>query len=118
MGKRYGIFDRRNIVILGYAAFAFASGAFIGAVIRRTLPAMATTLAVYAFTIGLNPNLPAPDSAVQACTNQANQAFHVVVRYLPADRCWTLQWLELGIFAALALSAAAGCCWWVTKRTQ
>ena len=32
---------------IGYAAFAFASGALIGAVLRRTLPAMATTLVVF-----------------------------------------------------------------------
>ena len=205
--NQYALFDRRGVVIVGYSAFAFASGALIGAVIRRTLPAMATTLAVYAFTlvattawvrphlvsaatstvslldaerfdftssngapliieaqasgppnswtlssrlvdrsghiataaeraafvhqncptIGLPPSAPAghatigpgPGSAaVEACRTQASSAFHLVVRYLPADRYWTLQWLELGVYVALALVAAVGCWWWVTRRTN
>ncbi|HEX3721179.1 MAG TPA: hypothetical protein VHV31_00215, partial [Nitrolancea sp.] len=39
-----GVFDERGIVALGYALFAFALGITAGVVIRRTLPAIATTL--------------------------------------------------------------------------
>jgi len=39
-----GIFDERGIVAIGYAAFAVALGVTAGAIIRKTLPAMATTL--------------------------------------------------------------------------
>jgi len=39
-----GIFDARGIVAIGYAAAAVAIGITAGAIIRRTLPAMATTL--------------------------------------------------------------------------
>ncbi len=42
-----GLFGERNITPLGYAAFGFALGVTAGALIRRTLPAMATTLAVF-----------------------------------------------------------------------
>ena len=42
-----GLFGERNIVPLGYAAFGFVLGVAIGLVIRRTLPAMATTLGVF-----------------------------------------------------------------------
>ena len=38
-----GVFDERGIVAIGYAALAFALAVAAGAVIRRTLPAMATT---------------------------------------------------------------------------
>jgi ABC-type transport system involved in multi-copper enzyme maturation permease subunit len=38
-------FDQRDIVPVGYAAFAFALGCSAGVVIRRILPAMAATLA-------------------------------------------------------------------------
>jgi len=38
----------------GYAAFAFALGVTAGAVIRRTLPAMAATLVAYAGSRGLH----------------------------------------------------------------
>lgn len=42
------LFDARGVVPLAYAAFAFMLGACIGLPIRRTLPAMAVTLAVFA----------------------------------------------------------------------
>ncbi|WP_144128206.1 ABC transporter permease subunit [Catellatospora sichuanensis] len=41
------IFGARGIVPVAYALFAFLLGATLGMLIRRTLPAMATTLAVY-----------------------------------------------------------------------
>jgi hypothetical protein len=37
-------YDRRDLVPIGYAAFAFALGVTAGVLIRRTLPAMAATL--------------------------------------------------------------------------
>jgi hypothetical protein len=40
-------FDRRDLVPIGYAAFAFALGVAAGVVIRRTLPAMAATLVAF-----------------------------------------------------------------------
>lgn len=43
----FGTFDQRDVVAVGYAAFAFALGATIGTLIRRTLPAMAITLVVF-----------------------------------------------------------------------
>jgi hypothetical protein len=42
------VFGARGVVPLGYAAFAFALGVTAGVLIRRTLPAMAITLAVFA----------------------------------------------------------------------
>ncbi len=42
---QFGSFDSRDIVPAGYAAFAFALGALLGALLRRTVPAMAATLA-------------------------------------------------------------------------
>jgi hypothetical protein len=44
----FAVFDQRDIVPFGYAAFAFALGVTAGVLIRRTLPAMVTTLAVFA----------------------------------------------------------------------
>jgi ABC-type transport system involved in multi-copper enzyme maturation permease subunit len=210
--NQYAVFDRRDIAPIGYAAFAFASGALIGAVIRRTLPAMATTLGVYvvariATTFWIRPHLLSPihktlslltagpsapahlgvgssnggsltlfaqgegpanswtlssqlltssgktpssaqiaaflhqscpnvglpptasqpgqgiaraigPDAGRACLAQVAKTFHLLVTYQPANRYWTFQWLETGIFSALALLAAAGCYWWVTRRTH
>ena len=44
----FPLFDVRGIVPVGYAAFAFALGVTAGVLIRRTLPAMAVTLAGFA----------------------------------------------------------------------
>ena len=61
-----GIFDQRGIVAIGYAAFAVALGVSAGALIRKTLPAMATTLigfvAVRLFiTYLVRPHLVSPN---------------------------------------------------------
>jgi ABC-type transport system involved in multi-copper enzyme maturation permease subunit len=192
--NQYDLFDRRNIVLVAYAAFAFAVGALVGAIIRRTLPAMAATLAVYTLariaatiirprllspthtTIALTPadigiavngtpngpvahfsahgsgppnswtlsshivtksgHVPTPAQIAeflhqncpslgagtgggqgpQTCINQMTKTFHLLVNYLPADRYWTLQWLESGVFAAAAIAAAISCYLWVTRR--
>jgi hypothetical protein len=42
------IFAARGVVPVGYAAFAFMAGVAVGALIRRTVPAMAVTLLVVA----------------------------------------------------------------------
>ena len=41
------LFGARGVAPIGYAAFAFALGVAAGILIRRTIPAMAVTLAVY-----------------------------------------------------------------------
>jgi ABC-type transport system involved in multi-copper enzyme maturation permease subunit len=46
------LFGARGIVPIGYAAFAFVLGVAFGILIRRTVPAMASTLAVYAGAVG------------------------------------------------------------------
>jgi hypothetical protein len=45
--NQFATFDQRDIAPVGYAAFAFTLGVLAGALIRRTLPAMAVTLAVF-----------------------------------------------------------------------
>ena len=70
------IFDARGVTPMGYAAFAFVLGALVGVLIRRTLPAMAITLAVFAAVqigtpMALRPNLLTP---VQATTAQLTPA--------------------------------------------
>ena len=45
----WGVFDGRDIVPIGYTFFAFMVGAALGAIIRRTVPAMAASLGVFLF---------------------------------------------------------------------
>jgi hypothetical protein len=61
----YATFGQRDIVPIGYAAFAFALGVVFGLLIRRTVPAMAVTLAAYVAvriggSYGLRPRLFGP----------------------------------------------------------
>jgi ABC-type transport system involved in multi-copper enzyme maturation permease subunit len=43
----YTSFEQRDIVPIGYAAFAFALGVLVGVLVRRTVPAMAVSLAAF-----------------------------------------------------------------------
>jgi len=198
----YAVFERRDIAPIGYAVFALTAGALVGALLRRTLPAMVATVGVFAlarvtvqlwvrphlltplhktvslltggmgfdvsggnihvivkergpansWTISSHlanaagqvpsasqltayvrqhcPSVAAPPAGAKAggglappdpgifhaCQVQLAQTYHLLVSYQPASRYWTFQWLETGIFAGLALLAAAGCYWVVTRR--
>jgi ABC-2 family transporter protein len=73
-----GEFSQGGIVIIGYAAFAFALGVATGLLVRRTLPAMAITLAIFvavqlAVPFWIRPHLIAPlrlDSALSLANIQ------------------------------------------------
>jgi ABC-type transport system involved in multi-copper enzyme maturation permease subunit len=62
-GNRFGAgtFATRDIVPFGYAAFAFAVGTTAGLLLRRTIPAMAVTLAVFIGIQILVPNVIRPN---------------------------------------------------------
>ncbi len=67
-------FPTHGITPLGYAAFAFALGVTAGALIRRTVPAMAVTLAIFtalqvAMPLWVRPNLASPDHTVIPVTS-------------------------------------------------
>ena len=75
-GSRFGsmTFSTRDVVPLAYAAFAFALGTTAGLLLRRTIPAMAVTLAVF---IGIQILVPAvirpnllPSSTTTTAVNQ------------------------------------------------
>jgi ABC-type transport system involved in multi-copper enzyme maturation permease subunit len=73
-------FGTRGVVPIGYAAFAFALGVLIGLLIKRTIPAMAVTLAVtavvlIAMPVGIRPHLIAPVRDSQTLTSADIQGF-------------------------------------------
>ena len=49
------VFGARGVVPIAYALFAFALGATVGMLVRRTVPAMAATLGIYAVAVGAMP---------------------------------------------------------------
>jgi hypothetical protein len=177
------IFPTSGITPLAYAAFGFALGTATGALIRRTVPAMAVTLAIIAavqvaIPLWVRPHLMPPDRTVvsgplffetagvsvgtltaslvpgqpeawilssgaidaagqpvnripAACLPSAptkaaspdlgaclaSQGIREAITYQPASRYWPLQWIETGIFLALALSLARFCFWQLGRRT-
>jgi hypothetical protein len=54
------VFAARGVAPLGYAAFAFVLGVTAGVLIRRTLPAMAITLVIFAAVQLVMPNFVRP----------------------------------------------------------
>jgi hypothetical protein len=65
------IFAASGITPIGYAAFAFALGVAVGLLVRRTVPAMAITLAVFAaiqiaMPLAIRPHLMTPDRVTTA----------------------------------------------------
>jgi hypothetical protein len=176
-GNRIGTanFGQRGIVPIAYVLFALALGTFLGTVVRRTVPAIATTLvgffaARYLFQLFVRPHLlhasfvrgpttlfaprDAPTStsggwifstksvdaaghtlvngqadrlvgascrvtadttgaALNRCADRIG--IHNVVRMIPADRFWTLQFLEAGCFL-LAAALLLGLTFWQLGR--
>ncbi len=80
-----GVFDERGIVAIGYAAFAFALAVTAGALIRRTLPAMAATLIAFVgvrliVTYWLRPNLISPKQINTALPSGSNLGSKLALR--------------------------------------
>jgi hypothetical protein len=74
------IFDSSYIAPIGYAAFAFALGVTAGVLWRRTVPAMATTLAVFiavrlSFAHYVRPRLLTPLSTIASFKHAQNIGF-------------------------------------------
>lgn len=67
------LFPTRGVVVIAYAAFAFALGVVVGMLVKRTLPAMAITLLVFAaiqiaMPMVVRPNLNPPVTETIAYT--------------------------------------------------
>ena len=72
------LFGARGIAPIGYAAFAFTLGVLIGLMVRRTVPAMAITLAVFAIVqiavpLWIRPHLITPVTQHRAADRRQHQ---------------------------------------------
>jgi hypothetical protein len=171
------IFTTHGITPLGYAAFAFALGTAAGVLIRRAVPAMAVTLAIFAaaqvaMPLWVRPHLIPPNRTIttidaaeldfgnltatvvpgqpgawmlsSGAINAAGQlvstlpaacggnpyakpagdpgqclesrGYRETITYEPASRYWPIQWIETGIFLALALTLAWFSFWRLGRR--
>jgi ABC-type transport system involved in multi-copper enzyme maturation permease subunit len=75
------LFAARGIVPIGYAAFAFALGVTVGMLARRTVPAMAITLAIFvagqiAMPLLVRPHLLPPTRSTIELTESNIDGFH------------------------------------------
>jgi len=141
-------FDIQGIVPAAYVIFALALGACIGAVLRRTIPAMATTMVVYAaLRISmhnirqhlLSPNVKTISTFIgdkpiglgagdwilsQTPTGMPTSGPPTsgppatIFHYIPAGRFWTLQVLEAGVFLIVAAALVAVCITVVVRSRQ
>jgi len=78
----WGVFDARDVVPIGYTFFAFMAGALLGAVLRRTVPAMAASLGLLVFARiaiqqWVRPHLLSP---LHQTVSLANTGFGFMVR--------------------------------------
>lgn len=157
-------FDIEGLVVPAYAVFALAVGILAGALLRRTIPALSLTVAVFVAArlgveklvrphylpakhvtlAGLPPQAHARDWVVEntlvdavgrrITTPREDLAiFHAqqaridpqeyllslgwrrAISFQPADRFWTFQAIEAGIFLALALLAVVATVWLVQR---
>jgi hypothetical protein len=96
------MFDERGIAPLGYAAFGFVLGVTIGALVRRTLPAMAITLTVFilvqvGFALVVRPSLVSPE--------------HLIVTVNAAN------FLNIDMFNAMTVTLALPGAWSISQQT-
>ena len=125
-------FDVQGVAPIAYTVFAMALGIAAGALFRRVVPAIATTLVVFAAVriataLYFRP-LFAVSQYVSPRANGGTQPLswslledilapnreHII--YLPASRFWLVQGVESGIFLALTLALAIFTYWSVTIR--
>jgi hypothetical protein len=120
------VFNLRGVDFAAWTLAAFAISAFAGAVIRRTVPAMAASLAAWTVLIVttmlvLRPHYEAPITSKHFPSATAWVLNAVVsptgpTTYQPASRFWTFQFIEGGWLLVLALLLGAATIWLVRRR--
>jgi hypothetical protein len=107
------VFDLHGIAFAAWTLAAFAIGVLAGMLIRRVVPAIAATLAVYAglalaTTVYLREHYMAP--LVTSRPNLPGSAWVV------SSRFWPFQWIEGGWLLALSVLLIAVSVWLVRRR--
>jgi hypothetical protein len=123
-------FDETGPAYVSYALFSLSLGIAAGAAIQRTVPAMAATLSVFVamrvavylwrpwFLPPLTVHLPAPAATLSGALQISGSGLQTVVMYQPADRFWTFQAIESGIFVLLAVLLVGISRWLLRHRVH
>jgi hypothetical protein len=140
------VFHSRGLVYPAWALTTFVIGAFLGMLLRRTIPAMAVTIGAYAaldilawqvlmprYPVSLvssnaslfNPG-PGQLSSVSANSLSSTYAPWVVKtwqtgstqwwRYFPVSRFWPMQFVEAGWLLVFSILLIAATVWLVRRR--
>jgi hypothetical protein len=92
------VFDTSGVSYAAWTLTAFCLGAFFGALVRRTLPAMAITLGAY---VGL-----------------AALTWFYLRNHYPVSAYWPMQFFEAGWLLALSAALIAGTLWLVRRYAE
>ena len=125
-------FDVQGVAPIAYTIFAMALGIAAGALFRRVVPAIMTTLVIFpavriATALYFRPLFavsqyvpPTPNGGTPPLSWSlfedilSSKTEHMI--YLPASRFWVVQGTESGIFLALTLALATLTYWQITTR--
>ena len=140
----WGVFETRGVAFAAWCLAAFAIGAFLGMLIRRTVGAMAATMGVYLGLQLLTWGVLSRHYPVSLVTSNAslfsggfssrnglpsftpNTSPWVLStwnvgrtqwwRYIPVTRFWPMQFFEAGWLLVLAVLLVAATVWLVQRR--
>lgn len=128
------VFTTRGVAFAAWTLTAFCVGAFLGMLLRRTVPAMAGTLGVYlglallawlglredypvsvATSNGSLFNGPTTQNSPWILSQWTTGTAHWW-RYVPVSRFWSMQFIESGWLLVLSALLIAGTVWLVRHR--
>ena len=136
----HNIYDFEGLVLTAYILCAFGFAVLAGLLLRRSIPAMVAAFIPWlairlVVEFLLRPHFLAPLTGPQNCTGSGVRQRHRlraaghrphrrlvlgingnVVTYQPADRFWTFQFIEAGIFVALTAAALGATIWLLHRR--
>jgi ABC-type transport system involved in multi-copper enzyme maturation permease subunit len=133
------IYDFEGLVLTAYILCAFGFAVLAGLLLRRSIPAMIVAFIPWlairlAVEFVLRPHFLAPLTTTVNCTHGCGMGIGFVpqatgrigdlvlsingnvVTYQPADRFWTFQFIEAGLFVALTAVALSATIWLLHRR--
>jgi ABC-type transport system involved in multi-copper enzyme maturation permease subunit len=136
----HNIFDFEGLVLTAYILCAFAFAVLAGLLLRRSIPAMVAAFIPWlairlVIEFVFRDHFLAPLTTTVNCTQETcgegigfvpqatgrigDLVLSIqgnVVTYQPADRFWTFQFIEAGIFVALTVAALGATIWLLHRR--
>ncbi|EHN10558.1 putative transmembrane transport protein [Patulibacter medicamentivorans] len=117
-----GAFQLEGIAPIAYAVFAAALIIALGAVLRRTIAAIAVSIVAFlavriTIETSVRPHFASPLEA-RPGTNLDTSWIVDGRMHHPSSRFWEFQGIETGIFLALTLVLLALAAWWIHERSS